>query len=133
MLLIAGTGRVLRSLLSEPEVRATLHHKFVCSWVLKDDLARDLQIARAGAGGRERQSSGEQVHQEATPLMARLAASIAQASPELAQVVVVSPLAWGSFQVLGTYAETGRDAAFDRVRRCEGGTKAVIAVLYSCM
>ena len=44
---MAGTGRVLRSLLSETEVRATLTQHFVCSWVLKDDLARDLRVARA--------------------------------------------------------------------------------------
>jgi hypothetical protein len=46
---MAGTGRVLRSLLSEPEVRVTLKQRFVCSWVLKDDLARDLLAARARA------------------------------------------------------------------------------------
>jgi len=129
---------VLRSLLSETEVRATLTQHFVCSWVLKDDLARDLRVARARV---ERVADGSEARMPS--LQAELAALLLQAAPELAQVVVLSPAAFereqfsrragargpvtaadlggagvgeGGESFLRRYTETGRDAAFDRTK-----------------
>jgi hypothetical protein len=77
---------VLRSLLSEPAVRATLRAHFVCTWVLKDDLARDIQHARARASSDEEARRGGGVPEEG-----RLASSLLRASRELAQILVLSP------------------------------------------
>lgn len=37
-----NTGRVIRSLLSETSIMGLLRENFVCTWVLKDTLSRDL-------------------------------------------------------------------------------------------
>jgi len=83
---------VLRSLLSEPDVRSLLRTSFVATWVLKDTL-RDA--AAQEGGGR-----------------ARLADTLLSPSSQLAQVLVVQP-PYGAAQV-AVYAETGFDAAIDR-------------------
>jgi len=92
---------VLRSLLSEPEVRRALRQHFVCTWVLKDDLARDQQSARAVGHGADaddaRSASGDSgrrgsaVEAGVEDVKGRLAAALLGAAPELAQIIVLSP------------------------------------------
>ena len=108
---------MLRSLLSEPEVRTTLRRHFVCTWVLKEDLARDQQLNpradvptdsrdggnREDAGDAGRDDGGVSrhggvgggvVYGGVEVVKSRLAAALLGAAPELAQIIVLSPAAF---------------------------------------
>lgn len=130
---------MLRSLLSENEVRTTLRQHFVCTWVLKDDLARDQKLTSgadfptdsrdagnredAGDAGRDHGGvsrhggvGGGVVDGGVEVVKSRLAAALLGAASELAQIIVLSPaafqaaLAASSHPSLHPGADTGREA-----------------------
>lgn len=125
---------MLRSLLSEPEVRTTLRQHFVCTWVLKDDLAKDQKLERrdpltdsrdAGNGDHAGDAGGNHggvsrhggmLGGGVEAVKSRLAAALLAAAPELAQIIVLSPaalqavLASSSPHSLRQGADMGREA-----------------------
>ena len=134
---------MLRSLLSEPEVRTTLRQHFVCTWVLKDDLARDQQLTPradfrdfptdsrdagnredAGDAGRDHGGvsrhggvGGGAVDGGVEVVKSRLAAALLGAAPELAQIIVLSPAAFQAALAASspTSQHTGADTGREAV------------------
>lgn len=92
---------MLRSLLSEPQVRSMLQASFVCAWVLKDDLSRDMQRAPKNE------------------LMSELAGMLLGHATELAQIVVVDAEAVANLGLARSASFTA-SAVRRNVRQAEG-------------